>query len=124
MCSTCYSLKPQDAEHFGGLREVVLERDGYRCRVCNAPGRGKREIIVHHRVPGRSVLNLMIALCPACHARIHRTKAALSIAPSLLRELWREQNPGAQEQFVLCFQVQQPKLKRVPLFSDLLDGLK
>ena len=40
MCSTCYSLKRQDAEHFGGLREVVLERDSYRCRVCNASGEG------------------------------------------------------------------------------------
>ena len=33
LCATCYTLKRQDEEHFGGLREKVLERDGYRCRV-------------------------------------------------------------------------------------------
>ncbi len=30
LCATCYTLKRQDAEYFGGLRETVLERDGYR----------------------------------------------------------------------------------------------
>jgi signal transduction histidine kinase len=29
LCATCYTLKRQDAEYFGGLREQVLERDGY-----------------------------------------------------------------------------------------------
>ena len=28
LCATCYTLKRQDAEYFGGLREQVLERDG------------------------------------------------------------------------------------------------
>jgi len=69
LCSTCYTLKRQDEEHFGGLREAVFERDGKRCRVCDASGRDKRSIIVHHRVPGKSVLNLMIALCPAVMQR-------------------------------------------------------
>jgi len=27
LCATCYTLKRQDAEYFGGLREQVLERD-------------------------------------------------------------------------------------------------
>ena len=123
LCSTCYTLKRQDAEHFGGLREVVLERDGYRCRVCDASGRGKREIIVHHRVPGKSVLNLMIALCPACHAKIHRTKAVLSIMSPLLLKLWREQNPDGQEQIALDFTRPQQVGQRVPLFSELVEGL-
>ena len=30
MCATCYTPKRQDEEYFGGLREAVLERDGYR----------------------------------------------------------------------------------------------
>ena len=124
LCATCYTLKRQDAEHFGGLREAVLERDGYRCRVCDASGRGKREIIVHHRVPGKSVLNLMIALCPACHAKIHRTKAALSVMSPLLLKLWREQNPNGQEQIILDFDRPQPVGKKVPLFADLVDGSK
>jgi hypothetical protein len=57
-------LRRQDDEYFGGLREVVLERDGYRCRVCDASGRDKSSIIVHHRVKGKSVLALMISLYP------------------------------------------------------------
>ncbi len=111
MCSTCYTLKRQDTEYFGGLREVVLERDGYRCRVCDASGRGKREIIVHHRVPGKSVLNLMISLCPGCHAMIHRTKAALAIMPPLLLELWREQHPAGHEQLPVWFREAQRSRK-------------
>jgi hypothetical protein len=43
----------------GGLREAVLERDGYHCRGCGAPGREKRSITVHHRVPGVYTLDLM-----------------------------------------------------------------
>jgi hypothetical protein len=70
LCSTCYTLKRQDEEYFGGLREAVLQRDGYCCRVCGVSGRRKRSIVVHHRVPGRSELNLMISLCPGCHAKV------------------------------------------------------
>ena len=103
LCATCYTLKRQDLEYFGGLREQVLERDEYRCRVCEAPGRDKRSITVQHRVPGKSVLNLMISLCPGCHAKVHRTKAVLSQMPSLLLELWREKNPEGREQTVLEF---------------------
>jgi NMD protein affecting ribosome stability and mRNA decay len=46
LCATCYTLKRQDEEYFGVLREAVLERDGYRCRRCEGPGREKRSIIV------------------------------------------------------------------------------
>ena len=103
LCATCYSLWRQDAEHFGGLREAVLERDGYRCRVCNASGRDKRAIAVHHRVPGKSVLSLMLALFPGCHAKVHRTRAVLHAMPPLLLRLWREQHPRGHEQKTLDF---------------------
>jgi 5-methylcytosine-specific restriction endonuclease McrA len=39
-------------EYSGGLRDTVLERDEYRCRICGASGRGKGPITGHHRVPG------------------------------------------------------------------------
>jgi hypothetical protein len=74
LCSTCYTLKRQDEEYFGGLREAVLERDGYRCRVCDASGRDKRSIIVHHRIPGRSVLNLMLSCALAAMPRFTARK--------------------------------------------------
>ena len=115
-CATCYTLKRQDEAYFGGLREAVLERDGHACRVCGASGRDKRSITVHHRVPGRSVLYLMIALCPACHAKVHRTRAVLAHMPALLLILWREQHPNGHEQTMLDFsQVSAPQVS-VPLF--------
>ena len=117
LCATCYTLKRQDEEHFGGLREAVLERDGYRCRVCDASGRDKRSIIVHHRVPGKSILRLMISLCPACHARLHRTKTVLSTMPPLLLTLWREQHPDGHEQKNLDFRVKTKRAEAVPLFG-------
>ena len=118
LCSTCYTLKRQDEKYFGGLREAVLERDGYRCRVCDASGRDKWSITVHHRVPGRSVMSLMLSLCPGCHARIYRTKAALSAMPPLLLALWREQHPKAHEQVQLNFTSKKPAAKLVPLFKE------
>lgn len=118
MCAICYTLRRHDSKHFNGLREAVLARDGYRCRVCDAPGRRKRSITVHHRVPGRSALNLMIALCPACHARVHRTLAALSEMPPLLLQLWREQHPKGHEQKMLNFSTRGPAAQTVPLFEE------
>ena len=122
VCATCYSLKRQDEEHFGGMREAVLERDGYRCRVCDASGRDKRSIVVHHRIPGRSVLKLMISLCPSCHAKVHRTKAALSLMPPLLLQLWREQHPKGHEQVNLDFAPQTRSAQVVPLFGHCGGG--
>jgi hypothetical protein len=40
LCASCHNLKRQDEEYFGGLRELVLERDEHRCRGCGASGRG------------------------------------------------------------------------------------
>jgi hypothetical protein len=34
LCASCYSMKRQDEENYGGLREVVLDRDERRCRAC------------------------------------------------------------------------------------------
>ena len=117
LCPTCYTLKRQDEEHFGGLREAVLERDGYRCRVCDASGRDKRSIVVHHRVPGRSVLRLMLSLCPGCHAKVHRTQAVLSAMPPLLLQLWREQHPNGHEQVQLDFNNRRAAAQPIRLFS-------
>ncbi|AFL89263.1 hypothetical protein Terro_3031 [Terriglobus roseus DSM 18391] len=116
LCATCYTLRRQDEEYFGGLREAVLERDQYRCRVCDAPRRNKRSIIVHHRVPGGSVLHLMLSLCPGCHAKVHRTMAVLSAMPPLLLKLWREQHPVGHEQQVLNFQQEHIRPQHMSMF--------
>ncbi|WP_064742768.1 HNH endonuclease, partial [Edaphobacter aggregans] len=110
LCATCYTLKRQDAEYFGGLRELVLERDRYACRVCGDPDPG-----VHHREPGKSVMHLMIALCAGCHAKVHRTKVVLTEFPPLLLVLWREQHPEGHEQTYLDFNVRNPPAQSVPL---------
>ncbi len=104
MCATCYTLKRQDEEYFGGLREQVLKRGGHCCRVCGASGRGKRSIVIHHRVPGVSRLHLMISLCPACHAIVSRTRVVRRHMSALLLELWREQHPDGHEQTILSFE--------------------
>lgn len=122
LCATCYNLKRQDEEYFGGLREQVLERDEYCCRVCGASGRDKRSIIVHHREPGKSTLKLLISLCPGCHAKVHHIQAVLSEMPPLLLELWREQHPQGHEQTVLNFTEQREVTRMVPLFAEEGEG--
>lgn len=118
LCATCYTLRRQDEEYFGGLREIVLQRDGYRCRVCDASGRDKRSITVHHRVPGKSLLRLMLSLCPGCHAKVHRTQTVMEEMPRLFLELWREQHPDGHEQTMLCFVEPSPQAEPLPLFDQ------
>ena len=116
LCAGCYTAKRTDAAYFGGLRETVLERDGYRCRCCGVPWRGKRSIVVHHRVPGVSLLHLMISLCPKCHAIVERTLLVISEMSPLLLELWREKHPNGQEQIMLDFSKPLPLPEGSPLF--------
>jgi len=116
LATTCYTLKRQNEECFADLREAVLQRDGYRCRVCAASGCDKR-FIVHHRVPGKSVMTLMLSLCSGCYAKSHRTKALLLAMPPLLLELWREQHPKGHEQVQFDFTLKKPAAKLVPLFG-------
>ncbi len=109
LCWTCYSLKRQDEAYFGGLREKVLERDGYRCRVCAELPEVDRLCIgqppsVHHRVPGVSKLHLMITLCAAHHAQVERLQVAAKPMLPLLLTLWREQHPQGHEQKTLLFE--------------------
>ena len=82
LCSSCYSMKRQDEEYYGGLREVVLDRDERRCRAC--PNLGRRKLCVHHRVPGVSKLELMITLCTRCHAIVERTQMVFGEMTPLL----------------------------------------
>ncbi len=120
LCATCYTLKRQDEEYFGGHREEVLARDGYRCAVpgCTMLKRGRRSIAVHHRMPGNSDPKLMITLCLTCHARVTRTRYLRWEWPPLLRVLWREQHPEGHEQTVLNLSEKKPPAKLVRLFGE------
>ena len=123
LCGTCYTLKRQDAEHFGGLREQVLERDGYRCRVCAALPEVDRLCLglppsVHHRVAGVSKLPLMITLCAGHHAMVTRTLCLDKGWPPLLALLWREQHPEAHEQLQLRFTRPLRAPVPMPLFKE------
>ena len=118
MCKLCYNLKLHDIKYFNGLREAVLKRDGYSCRVCGASGHGKRAIVVHHRVPSVSSLHLMISLCPACHAKVTKTKTVLAAMPPLLLLLWREQHPDGHEQTQLGFDARDAATATLHLFTD------
>jgi predicted HNH restriction endonuclease len=86
---------------FGGQRETVLARDGASCRICGA-GEAPRRLHVHHRQPGQHAPELLIAVCAACHARIHRLLALRVWLPEGLVELWTEQHPGTPVQLQLA----------------------
>jgi hypothetical protein len=42
--------------------------------------------------------SLLLCLCAACHARVHRLLSIWKWIPALLAELWIEQHPGAPVQ--------------------------
>ncbi len=90
-CRACYGRRRRSRARFGGLREKILARDHYQCRVCG----GREWLVVHHRRPPRNVpAALIITLCAACHARLHRLKGMSRWLPPALVELWAEQHPG------------------------------
>ena len=60
----------------------------------------------------------MVSLCPACHAKVHRTIAVFTEMPALLLELWREQHPDGHEQTRLSFDVATPEALSLRLFDE------
>jgi 5-methylcytosine-specific restriction endonuclease McrA len=96
LCARCYAAHWHDRKRFGGLRERRIAQDGRRCTGC-----GSEDVIVHHRRRGRDLRGLT-TLCPACHARIHKTlRLRYGRMTPWLRELWREAHPGLAEQMEL-----------------------
>jgi hypothetical protein len=103
LCASCYHLKRQDEEYFGGLHGQVLERDEHCCRACGASDRRPSS------GPGRSLLHLMISLCtkPAC--RLCRSSSAASST-----ERPRADSAGFQSARVAA--------QKVPLFAEAGEG--
>lgn len=55
--------------YFGGLRELVIERDQHSCTRC-----GQGESLIVHHLDGdtmHNVLSNLTTLCRGCHARVH-----------------------------------------------------
>jgi hypothetical protein len=99
LCSKCYRMRRHSRDYFGGNRETVLARDHFRCASC-----GEASLLhVHHRHPGNSDPDLLITVCSACHARLHRLASIHVWIPELLAILWAEQHPTTPVQLQLSF---------------------
>jgi hypothetical protein len=97
LCRSCYRADAHSRQHFSGLREEILERDGRQCRACGSAER----LHVHHRKPGVNDRDLLITVCAGCHARLHRFAILRVWIPELLVALWIEQHPGTPVQLQL-----------------------
>jgi hypothetical protein len=95
-CRSCYDRRQHSLRFFGGLRERVLKRDGFRCRAC---GTGS-PLLVHHRATDSEERSL-ITLCIRCHIRVHRWRWFRHLVPSTLVQLWTELHAGAPLQLQL-----------------------
>ena len=97
-CRLCYYRRYRSLRWFGGLRELILKRDRFRCCACGAA----RRLVVHHR-DGRNVKPLLITLCIRCHVRLHHSLHLRHWVPDALLGLWRELHPGVPLQLQLPF---------------------
>jgi hypothetical protein len=97
-CRLCYGRRYRSLRFFGGLREVILKRDRFRCRACSTRAR----LVVHHR-DGVNQRRRLITLCIGCHTRVHRFRALRSWVPEILLKLWRERHPREPVQLQLQF---------------------
>jgi hypothetical protein len=111
-CRLCYCRRYRSLRFFGGLREVVLKRDRFRCRACGASAR----LVVHHRGDENQKRRL-ITLCIGCHVRVHRYRELRSWVPEVLLKLWREKHPREPVQLQLLFGVKRPVSPRAQPFS-------
>ncbi len=73
------------------IRARMLERDGYRCRLCGQPASPERPLEVHHLTPLRTFMaeyarpmalrlahapENLLSLCSVCHHQVERTRGA------------------------------------------------
>jgi hypothetical protein len=95
-CRACYDRRYRSLRFFGGLRERVLKRDRFGCRVCGA----RSHLVVHHR-DWRNEPKLLVTLCAGCHMRLHHSYGVRHWLSGTLLRLWRElhQRDPVQLQF-------------------------
>jgi len=64
----------REEKHFNGNRQATLERDGFKCVLCEAT----EDLVVHHKdgngrgkeKPNNNIENLE-TLCRSCHMKVH-----------------------------------------------------
>ena len=61
---------------------------------------------MHHRRPGSNGPSLLIVLCAACHAQVHRLLSIWKWIPAVLADLWAEQHPGSPVQLQIQLSAQ------------------
>jgi hypothetical protein len=95
-CRSCYDRQYRSLRLFGGLRDRVLKRDGFRCRGCGTRSR----LLVHHR-DKRNEEELLLTLCIGCHMRVHHSFGFRRWLPARLLRWWREWHEGEPVQLQL-----------------------
>jgi 5-methylcytosine-specific restriction endonuclease McrA len=63
---------PDSIAHWSAIRRGVLDRDGYRCRICGADG-CEAKLNVHHidYNRGHNQEGNLVTLCSVCHKAVH-----------------------------------------------------
>lgn len=117
MCARCYRRDRHSRENFDGLRELVLERDGWRCRCCAEVEEAR--LVVHHRWPGFNRLRWLITICRVCHVRVHLTRRPGYSYSDLLLTLWREVHRRTPLQTRLPLELVLDPAEQVWLFPEL-----
>lgn len=82
-------------------REVILKRDGYRCRECKRYGKSKGAEQVHHVKPVKNnpelwfVNNNLISLCTSCHNKCHdrNTNELTQYGIDLMNRIYKSNPP-------------------------------
>ncbi len=83
------SIEPSDIP-WGIAKEIVLERDGYKCRICgrspiaheikNGTSKVRFELEVHHIIPriagGTNSTKNLLTLCKQCHVKTFKNNYA------------------------------------------------
>ena len=73
-----YRPEKFNQQSYGGNRHIVLERDGYKCRLCGSAQRliihHINEISYHNSDRPDNDPNNLTTLCKPCHTRYHASK--------------------------------------------------
>ena len=65
----CKNRADKSDRRFGGIRDYILERDGYKCTECSS----ETMLIVHHKdwIRTNNDPSNLITLCSSCHKKEH-----------------------------------------------------